>query len=355
MHIQELAHLLKAEVEPELDQEITGVATIEEAQGTDLTFLSNPKYIPKLLTCRAGAILVAADFQGKGNIPMLRVNHPYLAFAEAIALFHHKPQLPAGIHPTAILGEGVVLGKNIKIAAYVVIGNQVEIGDDVTLYPHCVIYDGAVIGSGSTLHSQVVIREQVRLGERVIVQNGAVIGADGYGFVPLADGTFQKILQAGTVILGDDVEVQANTSIDRATIGATEIGEGTKIDSLVQIGHGSKVGKHTLLCGQVGLAGSTQVGNHVILAGQVGAGGHLTIGDRVVAAAKTGIANSLPAGSQVSGYPAMQHQLWLRVMAELKNLPQLARRLRSLERKLGVTPASAAPSPQDPSLNHHRL
>lgn len=349
MHIQELARRLNAQVESALDLEITGVATIEEADAADVTFLANFKYIPKLTACRAGAILVANDFCSAVPIPVLRVNNPYLAFAEAIAIFYPQPSLAAGIHPTAVLGEGVVIGQNVKIGAYAVIGDQVELGNDVTIYPHCVIYDRAVIGTGSILHSQVVIREQVRLGERVIVQNGAVIGGDGYGFVPLPDGTFHKILQAGTVILEDDVEVQANTSIDRATIGSTQIGQGTKIDSLVQIGHGSKVGKHTLLCGQVGLAGSTRVGNHVILAGQVGAGGHLTIGDRVVAAAKTGITHSIPAGRQVGGYPAIPQSLWLRVMTELKNLPNLARRLRSLEKKLGVVAESAAqPLPPPP-------
>ncbi len=345
MQIQELAHLVQAEAEPGFKLEITGVATIDEAEPGDVTFLSNPKYIAKLPTCRAGAIFVDRNFDAKVAIPTLRVENPYLAFAQAIELFHCKPQLARTVHPTAILGEGVSLGKNVAIAAYVVIGDQVQIGDDVTIHPHCAIYDGAVIGAGSTLHSHVVIREQVCLGARVIIQNGVVLGADGYGFVPMADGTFYKIMQAGTVIIEDDVEVQANTAIDRATVGATQIGRGTKIDNLVQIGHGSKVGEHSLLCGQVGLAGSTLVGNHVILAGQVGAAGHLTIGDRVVAAAKAGISNSLPAGSQVAGYPAIDHKLWLRITAELKNLTTLSRRLRKLEQKLSSSPNS----PTDPA------
>jgi UDP-3-O-[3-hydroxymyristoyl] glucosamine N-acyltransferase len=347
MHIQELADLLQAKAEPGCKLEITGVATIDEAESGDVTFLSNSKYIPKLATCRAGAIFVADNFDAKVAIPTLRVDNPYLAFAQAIELFHSKPELARRIHPTAILGEGVSLGENVAIAAYVVIGNHVQIGDNVTIHPHCAVYDGAVIGADSTLHSHVVVREQVRLGARVIVQNGVILGADGYGFVPLADGSFYKILQAGTVIIEDDVEVQANTAIDRATVGATEIGRGSKIDNLVQIGHGSKVGEYSLLCGQVGLAGSTQVGNHVILAGQVGAAGHLTIGDRVIAAAKTGINNSLPAGSQVAGYPAIDHKLWLRITAELKNLTTLSRRLRKIEQKLS---APAGSDSTDPNL-----
>ena len=336
MKIQDLARALNAQADPSLDVEITGVSTIDEAGATDVTFLSNPKYIRKLGDTQAGAVLVTPKFKSLESIPMLRVENPYLAFAQAIELFHHQPSPPRTVHPTAVLGEGVVLGKNVSIAAYVVIGNNVRIGDDVTIHPHCAIYEQANIGSGSILHSHVVIREQVRLGERVIIQNGAIIGADGYGFVPLPDGTFYKIMQAGIVVLEDDVEVQAQSTIDRAAIGTTKIGQGTKIDNLVQVGHNSNIGKHTLLCAQVGLAGSTKVGNHVILTGQVGTAGHLTIGDGVVAAARSGITQSIPPKTQVGGYPAIEHKLWLRVAAELKNLPNLSRRLRQLEQKLGL-------------------
>ncbi len=335
MKIQDLARALNAQTVA-LNTEITGVGTIEEAGPTDVTFLSNPKYIRKLGDCHAGAILVSPNFEALVPMPMLRVENPYLAFAQAIELFHNQPNPPRTVHPTAVLGERVILGKNVSIGAYVVIGNNVQIGDNVTIHPHCTIYEQANIGSGSILHSHVVIREQVLLGERVIIQNGAIIGADGYGFVPLPDGTFYKIMQAGSVVLEDDVEVQAQSTIDRAAVGTTRIGRGTKIDNLVQIGHGSSVGKHTLLCAQVGLAGSTQVGNHVILTGQVGTAGHLTIGDGVVAAARSGITQSIPPKTQVGGYPAVEHKLWLRLTAELKNLPKLGRRLRRLEQKLGL-------------------
>ncbi len=349
MQIQELARQLNAQVDAALDLQITGVSTIEDAGPTDVTFLSNLKYIRKLKDCQAGAILVSNTFAGPLPMPALRVENPYLGFAQVIELFHHKPSPRRTVHATAILGEGVVLGENVAIGAYAVIGNQVQIGNDVTIYPHCMIYEGAVIGAGSTLHSHVVVREQVRLGQRVILQNGAVIGADGYGFVPCRDGTFYKIVQAGTVVLEDDVEVQSQTTIDRATIGETRVGRGTKIDNLVQVGHGSTIGEHTLLCAQVGLAGSTKVENHVILAGQVGVTGHLTIGDRVVAAARTTIIQSVAPGAQVAGYPAIGHQQWLRVMAELKNLPQVVRRLRKLEQKLAAhAPAEQANSDTQP-------
>lgn len=336
MQIRALAHALGAEVDPQLELEITGVNTIEAAGPQDVTFLGNPKYAAKLNTCQAGAILVAQSFAVPLLIPVLRVDHPYLAFAKALELFHPPSKPKRAIHPTAVLGQGVVLGCNVAIGAYSVVGDRVVIGDNVTIFPHCMIYDGAVIGAGSTLHSHVVVREQVQLGQRVILQNGAVIGADGYGFVPLPDGSHYKIPQVGTVVLEDDVEVQAQTTIDRATVGVTRVGQGSKIDNLVQVGHNSTIGEHTLLCGQVGLAGSTQVGNHVVLAGQVGAAGHLTIGDRTIAAARSTILQSVPPNSQVGGFPAIDHKLWLRVVTELKQLPQMVRRLRHLEQKLAV-------------------
>lgn len=334
MHIATLAAQLNGQLHPpDLDLEITGVGTVEEATPEQITFLANPKYLTKLKDCRAGAILVPPGFDAPDlSIPRLEVAHPYYAFARAIELFHSPPPPKSSIHPTVILGEGVQLGENVTIGAYGVVGDRVRIGDNVVIHPHCVIYADAVIGAGSILHSHGAIREGVVLGERVIVQNGVVIGGDGFGFVPMPDGTFYKIPQVGTVSLGDDVEVQALSAIDRATIGTTTIGSGTKVDNLVQVAHGCKIGNHTLLCGQVGLAGSTTVGNHVILAGKVGSAGHLTIGDRVQVGASSGINHSIPPDTQISGYPAIDHKLWLRVSAALKLLPDLIQRVRRLER-----------------------
>lgn len=334
MQIGELALRLQAQLDPSTDGEILGVAPIDQARQSDVTFLANPKYSHQLQTCQAGAILVSEDFNAPAPCPLLRVKHPYFAFAQAIELFYPPQRLPSQIHPTAIIGQNVKLGQDVAIGAYVVIGDDVVIGDRVTIHPHCVIYQGANLGDETLLHSHVVIREQVKLGNQVIVQNGVVIGGDGYGFVTLPNGQHYKIPQVGTVVIEDQVEIQANSTIDRATLGETRIGQGTKVDNLVQIAHNCTVGQHSLLCGQVGLAGSTQVGNHVVLAGQVGAAGHLKIGDGTIAGAKTGINNSLPAGSRVSGYPAMDHKLWLRMVAELKQLPQLMKRLRKLEHQL---------------------
>jgi UDP-3-O-[3-hydroxymyristoyl] glucosamine N-acyltransferase len=336
MLIQTLAQALNAELDPHpsLEQgvEITDVATIEDAGATEITFLANPKYIPKLRQSQAGAVLLSRQFQDPSlTLPVLRVADPYLAFAKAIELFHRKPQPPRQIHATAVLGEGVELGANVAIGAYVVIGDRVKIGDNVTIHPHCAIYEEAEIGADSILHSHVVVREAVKLGQRVIIQNGAVIGADGFGFAPQADRSYYKIMQAGTVILEDDVEVQVNTAIDRATIGVTRVGKGSKIDNLVQIGHGCTIGQNTLLCGHVGLAGSTQVGNRVILAGAVTVAGHLAIGDDSVASMRSMVMSAVPPKSQVGGYPSMEHGQWLKSMAALKKLPDLGQRVRQLE------------------------
>lgn len=335
MQIQDIARYLNAQLEPDkLELDILGVATIEEATPAEITFLSNPKYISKLKNCNAGAIIVSPQFVSENlSIPLLRVAHPYLAFAKAIELFYHPTQPPAKIHPTAVIGENVTLGQNVAIGPYVVIGDRVKIEDNVIIHPHCTIYEGTEIGADSIIHSNVVVRENVKLGRRVILQNGTIIGADGFGFVPMPDGTYYKIFQAGNVILEDDVEVQSLSAIDRATIGTTQVAKGTKIDNLVQVGHGCKIGQNTLLCGQVGLAGSTEIGNNVILTGKVGASGHLKIGDRVIATFGSRILQSVKPGTQVSGYPAVDRQLWLRIVAALKKLPQIMQRLRNLEKR----------------------
>ncbi len=336
MQIQDLAQTLGAHVAPHLEIEITGVAGMAEATSSDITFLSNPKYIAQLQNSQAAAILVSSNFTGTTPMPCLRVSEPYLAFAKTIEIFHQKPLPECSIHPTAIVGEGVKLGTNVSIGAYVVIGNHVSIGEGAILYPHTVIYDHANIGAYAILHSHSVVREEVEIGDRVILQNHAVIGADGFGFVPCADGTLYKIMQAGTVIIEEDVEIQSLTAVDRGTIGITRVGKGTKIDNLVQVGHGCDVGQHTLLCGMVGLAGSTKVGNHVTMGGRSSSAGHLSIGDHTAVGMNGTIMQSVEPNAQISGYPAMDLKLWLRVIAEIKKLPQLVKRLRKIEKEIGL-------------------
>jgi UDP-3-O-[3-hydroxymyristoyl] glucosamine N-acyltransferase len=312
-------------------REITGVAGLEKAGPHDVSFLANLRYSPLARATKAAALLVepnAPEFP----IATLRIANPYLAFARALELFHPSRRFAPGVHPSAVVSSTARVGARAHIAAYVVVGDDVTIGDDAVLLPHVVIYPGARIGKRFFAHAHAIVREGCELGDNVTLQNGAVIGADGFGFAKAADGSWTKILQTGPAVLEDSVEVQANACVDRASVGETRIGKGAKIDNLVQVGHGSSVGENSLLCAQVGLAGSSNVGNSVILAGQVGVAGHLTIGDGAVATAQTGIPSDVAAGAVVSGYPAMDNRAWLRTVAAVNRLPDLIRKLRSQEK-----------------------
>jgi len=308
--------------------EIAGVAGIEEAAAGQLTFVANPKYAAAAKTTAASAVIVSEDFPAI-SAGTLRCKNPYLAFARAIDLFYTAPQYAAGVHPTAIIAPTAKLGTTSHVGAYVVVGEDVEIGDKAVLLPHVVIYRGARIGNNFFAHAHSVVREYCMLGDNVILQNGAIVGCDGYGFARDGD-HWEKITQSGPTVLESDVEVQANSCVDRASVGETRIGRGVKIDNLVQVGHGSAVGEHTLLCAQVGLAGSTVVGKNVILAGQVGVAGHCNIGDGVVVTAQSGTHGDIPAGAMVSGSPAFDHKQWLRAVGIFNKLPELARAVRTL-------------------------
>jgi len=312
------------------ETQITGVAGIEDARPGHLTFLANPKYAAAVRSTQASAVIVAEDFPGAATA-MLRSHNPYLDFARAIELFYRPPRYPQGVHSTAVIHDSAKIGKGASIAPYVVIDEDVVIGKNCVLRPHAVIYRGARIGDNFVAHSHSAVREYCRVGNNVVLQNGAVIGGDGFGFAKDDKGGWRKIVQSGPAVLEDDVEVQANACVDRASVGETRVERGARIDNLVQVGHGSRVGQNTVLCAQVGLAGSTRVGNNVILAGQVGVAGHCTIGDGAVATAQSGIPNDVPAGQVVSGYPAIDNKLWLRCVAVFNRLPDLARALRAVE------------------------
>ena len=322
-----LAELLDATLDGSPDVRLTGVNGIEEATPEELTFLANPRYAGAIGRTRAGAVLVGLE-RAALSTPTLRVKDPYLAFAQAVTLFYEAPKYAPGVHPTAVVADSARLGAGVHIGAYVVVMEGVEVGDGAVVLPHCVVYPGVTIGRNSLMHSHVVVRENVVLGEDVVVQSGAVIGSDGFGFAKRAEGGWLKIPQAGTVRIADRVEIQANACVDRASVGETRIGEGTKIDNLVQVGHGSTVGRDTLLCAQVGLAGSTKVGDRVILAGQVGVAGHCSIGDGVIATAQSGIPGDVEAGLTVSGYPAVENRRWLKSIAAANRLPELLRNLK---------------------------
>lgn len=331
MKLSEIARRLNCELQGDGSVEISRVIGIEKAEPGDLTFISNKKYFPHLKTTRASAVILSPESKPT-TIPSLRTTNPYLAFARAIEFFYQPPPPELGIHPDAIIHPSAKIFANVKIGAHVVVRESVEIGPGVSIHANCTIYPHAKIGEGSVLHSNTVVREYVQIGKRCVIQNGAVIGGDGFGFAPAGDGTYYKIVQSGIVVLEDDVEIGANTTIDRATVGETRIRAGAKLDNLVQVGHGCDVGENTVLAAQVGLAGSTVVGRNVILAGQVGAAGHLRIGDRVVATAQTGIPHSVEDGQMISGYPAIDNTLWRKASVIFPKLPEMQKRIRELER-----------------------
>ena len=306
---------------------IRGVAGIEGAGPDQLTFVANPRYASLARSTRAGAVLVEPGF---AEIPgaTLRVVQPYLAFARAVELFYQPPSYPPGIDPLASIATTARIGPGAHVGAFAVVMEGAVIGDYATLLPHAVVYPHVRAGDRLFMHSHSVIREHCRVGDDVILQNGAVIGADGFGYAPEPEHGWHKIPQSGPAVLEDRVEVQANACVDRASIGETRVGAGTKIDNLVQVGHGSTVGRNTLLCAQVGLAGSTRVGNRVILAGQVGVAGHCTVGDGAVATAQSGIPSDVAPGRVVSGYPAVENRQWLRSVALLNQLPGILRNLK---------------------------
>jgi UDP-3-O-[3-hydroxymyristoyl] glucosamine N-acyltransferase len=331
MKLVELSDALGTTLQGDGDVEISGVAGIEEAEAGQVTFIANPKYAGHARTTMASAILVNEDFP-EISTATLRSSNPYLAFAHAVGLFFQPPAYAPGIHPTAVIDPTAKIGKEAHIGAYVVIGSGVVIGNHATLLPHVVLYPGVQIGDHFFAHAHSVVREYCVLGDNVLLQNGAVVGTDGFGFAKTDTGTWFKIPQSGPVIMGSNVEVQANSCIDRASVGETRIGDGSKIDNLVQVGHGSAVGENSLLCAQVGLAGSTRVGNSVILAGQVGVAGHCNIGDGVVATAQSGLHGNIEPGKVLSGSPAFDNRQWLRVVSIYSRLPELIRQLQKKSR-----------------------
>jgi len=329
MKLAELAQRLGAECHGKPDSVITGVAGIEEAGPGHVTFVANPKYAGLAKRTKAGAVLVAPDFP-EIEASTLRIKNPYLAFAKAIEIFHPAPSYAAGIHPTAVIDPTAQIGEGASIGAYVVVGEHCIIGEHATILPHVVIYPNASIGDHFFAHAHAVVREGCMVGDHVILQNGVVVGSDGYGFAKDNAGKWHKIVQSGPAVIEDHVEIQANSCIDRASVGETRIGRGAKIDNLVQVGHGSSVGENTLLCAQVGLAGSTHIGDDAVLAGQVGVAGHCHIGDRVIVTAQSGVGGNIEAGKIISGSPAYDNRAWLRVCAIMPRLPEL---LKQFERK----------------------
>jgi UDP-3-O-[3-hydroxymyristoyl] glucosamine N-acyltransferase len=329
MKLQEIAAKLGCELEGDGTLEISGVAGMEDAKPGELTFLANRKYKSGVDATQASAILVMRD-AGPVTMAALRSQNPYLDFARAIELFYPAPAYAPGIHPTAVIAASAKIGSGAHIGPYCYVAEDIEIGKNCVLHSFVSIYRGAHIGDDFFAHAHACVREACRIGNRVLLQNGVVVGSDGFGFARRADGTWHKMRQAGITVIEDDVEIQAHSAIDRATVGETRVGRGTKIDNMVQVGHACKVGEDSILCGQVGLAGTTEVGNRCILAGQVGTAGHLKVGDGATISAQSGVPTDVPAGAIYSGYPAMDNLAWRKSVAVFNRLPELQKELREL-------------------------
>ena len=336
MKLSEIAARLSCEIEGDADAEIHGVAGIEHAKRGELTFVSNPRYRQAIRTTAASAVLVGKDVaitRAEGHPPLtaLRSANPYLDFARAAELFYSAPRYLPNIHPTAVIAATAHIGEGAHVGPYCFIDENAHIGRNAVLHSFVSIYRDARVGDDFFAHAHAVVREGCRIGDRVTLQNGAIIGGDGFGFARDANQHWHKIPQAGITVLEDDVEVQANSCIDRATLGETLISRGVKIDDLVLVGHGGTVGEDTIVCGQAGLAGTTRVGKGCMLGGQTGLSGHLSVGDGAMLTPQSGVAGDIPAGQLYSGAPAVENRQWMKNSAALNHLPDLLKTVRRLE------------------------
>ena len=333
MKLREIAGRLDCRLQGDGDLEISGVAGMEHAGPGELTFLANPKYASKVQHTRASAILVAHVIP-ELEIAFLVSENPYLDFARVVAMYYQAPRPAPGVHRLAYVAPTATIGENCSIGPFAVVGERVRLGRNAMLHPHVVLYEGAEIGDDFLAHSHSTVREFCRIGNRVILQNGVVVGGDGYGFAKRADGSHFKIVQSGVTVIEDDVEIQSLTSVDRATVGETRVKRGAKIDSLVQVGHGCVVGEDNIICAQTGLAGGTKLERNVLLAGQVGSSGHLTVHEGATVYAQSGIGGDVEAGARISGSPAFAANEWLRAVTAFPKLPELLKTLRELKKKV---------------------
>ena len=343
MKLRDIARMLHAEIEGDDGLEIRRVAKIEEAGEGDITFVANPKYARFLASTRASAVIVGRKLAvpeagaGEGGLPALvRADDPYASFLFVLQAFNPpQPPLPPGVHPTAVIDPSARMGRDVRAGAHVVVGPRCRIGDGVMLLQNVVIAGNVEIGAGALLHPNVTVREGCRIGARVIIQPGAVIGSDGFGFAPLPDGTYKKIPQLGIVVIEDDVEIGANCTIDRATMGETRIGKGTKLDNLIQVAHNVVIGEHTVIAAQAGISGSTKIGSHCMIGGQVGFTGHIEIADGTKVGAQSGVHRSVTEkGTTLFGYPAYPQRQALRMAGAMPQLPDLLATVRELKEEV---------------------
>ncbi len=353
MRLGEIAKALNCELRGAPDTDIARVWPIETATAGDLSFIGNARYARFLRTTRASALILAPEMDDI-DLPTLRTSEPHLAFARALRLFYQPPPRPEGVHETAVIAPSAKIGPGAAIGPHVVVEDDVEIGSEATLRAGTVIGHATVIGDRFTSFPSVIIREGVRIGNDVVIHAGAVIGSDGFGYIPTAAGKLEKVVQTGTVVIEDEVEIGANATIDRATVGETRIGRGVKIDNMVQVAHGCEIGEHSVLAAQCGLSGSSRLGSWVQLGGQVGTAGHQVIGDLARVAAKSGVSGDVSPGAVVGGIPAVPIEKWRRGSAGFLRLGDILRRLRRLEKLNGLLASSKAGAPADESEGPRR-
>lgn len=336
MKLAELAQLTNATIETGApDLEITGAAGLTEASAGHVTFLSNPRYTAQVKETQAAAIFLAANAPvDRTDLAVLRAKDPYLAYTKALRLFHPDAEITPFIHPSAVIDPTAQVAADAHIGACTVIGPHCVVGSKVLLHPSVTLYAGVHIGAHSVIHSGVALRANTQIGQRVIIHNNVVVGSDGFGFAKNEDKSWLKIPQTGRVVIEDDVEIGAGTTIDSASVGETRLKRGVKIDNLVQIGHSCTIDEDALICSQTGLAGSSHIGRRVILAGQVGIAGHLHVGDDAVITAKSATSHDIPPGKVISGIPGFDNKDWLRATAAYRRLGEMARTVRELEKRL---------------------
>lgn len=334
--VAEIAKRLGVAFEGDGAREVTGLAGIREAGPADISFVANPRYAADAAGTAAAALIVPRDWSRNTSAgAILRVGEPDKAFSQVAEWFAPPPIVPVpGVHPTAIIAPDARLGKGVSVGPYCVVEPGAQVGEDTTISAGCYLGHGSSIGRKSRLYPHVSLRERVTLGDRVIVHNGTVIGSDGFGYTVDPQGVRHKIPQIGTVIVGDDVEIGANVTIDRARFGVTRIGNGVKIDNLVQVAHNVVIGDHAVIVAQAGIAGSSQVGAHAILAGQAGVAGHLVVGEWAVVGAQAGVTKDVPPKAFVSGYPAAPHDKAAKLHAHIARLPQLKDKVDELQKRI---------------------
>ncbi|MDD5686440.1 MAG: UDP-3-O-(3-hydroxymyristoyl)glucosamine N-acyltransferase [Elusimicrobia bacterium] len=331
--LKEIAGITGDEVFGNENTIITNIAGIEEAKEGDITFVSNPKYIQFVETTKASAIVISEAQKSKVRIPAIVSKNPYLSYTKIlIYIAKEREKHPSGISEKCSISKSAVVKDNVAISDFTVIGDNAEINTGTIVYPNCYIGRNVKIGKNCLIYSNVTIRENIIIGNNVIIHSGTVIGSDGFGYVP-ENGVLKKIPQIGIVEIGDDVEIGANVTVDRATTGKTFIGKGTKIDNLVQIAHNVQIGENSIIVAQVGISGSTKIGNGVTIGGQAGFAGHITIGDGAIVAAQAGVIGNVQSKETVSGYPARPHKQAMRIYALIQRLPELFEEFKKLKKQ----------------------